>query len=360
MVAVLCQTTGVRQSVYALRKANRMLRRVLLALAALLILLIVIAALGPFLISPQTIQPEGRAEDAATAESRFLTIPFAGTPGLPIHYLERGPNGGPGTRAGGASFLLLHGFTLNAFTWDPVLDAFAARGRTIAYDQPPYGLSAKPAAGDWSGANPYDKAAAIKQLFALMDELGVGRAVLVGSSSGGTLALEAALTRPERIAALILVAPWVYAQRPTLPAWLADLPQMRRLSLLIGRKLGANTLLRLSFADPQAISAERMDLARIHTRTAGWDLAWGELLDHSLTSPVDVGERLSRVTQPVLLITGDQDRLVAPGDTRRVAAAQPRAELVVLPGCGHVPHEECTAAFLDAVSPWLDRLPSPP
>jgi pimeloyl-ACP methyl ester carboxylesterase len=328
-----------------------MLRRTLLALGALLILLLLAVALGPFLIPTETIQPSGEARDAATPEGRFLTIPFAGTSGLPIHYIERGPEDG----APGPVFLLLHGFTLNSFTWNAVLDAFAVRGRTLAYDQPPYGLSAKPIPGDWTGLNPYDKAAALEQLFAVMDGLGVDRAVLVGSSSGGTLALEAALARPERVQALVLIAPWVYAQRPTLPAWLADLPQMRRLSLLIARKLGASTLLRLSYANPEAITPERMDLARIHTRMARWDLAWGELLNHSLTTPVDVGKRLAAVKQPVLLVTGERDRLVPPEDTRRVAAALPGAELRVLDGCGHVPHEECPGPFLEALGPWLDQ-----
>jgi pimeloyl-ACP methyl ester carboxylesterase len=130
---------------------------------------------------------------------------------------------------------------------------------------------------------------------------------------------------------------------------------MRRLSLLIARKLGASTLLRLSYADPEKLTVERLDLARIHTRVARWDLAWGELLNHSLTTPVDVGERLRALTQPVLLVTGDQDRLVPPADTERVAAALPNAGLEVLPGCGHVPYEECSARFLEAVGPWLDQ-----
>lgn len=331
-------------------------RRALLALGALLILALLVVALGPFLIATETIQPEGEVRDAAAPESRFLTIPFTGTPGLPLHYVERGTRHG----APGPVFLLLHGFTLNSFTWHAVLDAFATRGRTLAYDQPPYGLSAKPIPGDWTAANPYDKAAALDQLFAVMDGLDVERAVLVGSSSGGTLALEAALARPERVEALILIAPWVHAQRPTLPAWLANLPQLRRLSLLIARKLGASTLLGPSFANPEAISPERMELARIHTRTARWDLAWGELLRHSLTTTVDVGERLAAVKQPVLLVTGDSDRLVPPEDTRRVATALPRAELRVLDDCGHVPHEECPGPFLEAVGPWLDQLAERP
>ncbi len=71
---------------------------------------------------------------------------------------------------------------------------------------------------------------------------------------------------------------------------------------------------------------------------------------------MDVGERISSVKQPVLLITGGRDRLVPPADTERVAAALTSAELKVIPECGHLPHEECPGPFLETVGPWLDRL----
>ena len=52
----------------------------------------------------------------------------------------------------------------------------------------------------------------------------------------------------------------------------------------------------------------------------------------------------------MLLITADQDKLVKPEDTRRVAATLPHATLAVLPGCGHVPQEECPRRFMAAVT----------
>ncbi|HYN77024.1 MAG TPA: alpha/beta hydrolase [Lamprocystis sp. (in: g-proteobacteria)] len=331
-----------------------MWKRILLSLGVLLVLVLGAAALVPLLIPAQSIQPQGTAQAAATPDSRFVTIPFPGTPGIEVHYLERpGPAG-----SDGRAFLLLHGFTFNSFTWGEVLDPFATLGRTIAYDQIPYGLSAKLKGGDWTGANPYAKESAIAQVFAVMDALGVKRATLVGNSSGGTLALEAALARPDRVEALILAAPWVYAQRPTVPPTVADLPQLRRLSLFIGRQLGDPTLLGASYQDPARISAERRDMATIHTRMANWDLAWGALLHQSLSTPVNVSERLGQVRQPVLVITGDQDSLVKVADTQRVAQALPRATLAVLPDCGHAPQEECPAAFMGAVDPWVRGLAS--
>lgn len=330
-----------------------MLRRIFQLLAVLLALTLAVVLLGPFLIPATSNAGPGRAADLAPAASRFVTVPFEGTQGISLHYQVSGPT----DPEDHPTFILLHGFTFNLFTWDPIREFLAARGRVLAYDQIPYGLSAKLTAADWSGPNPYAKEAAIAQLLAFMDALGVERAVLVGNSSGGTLAMEAALARPERVAGLILVAPWVYAQRPTLPAWLAELPQPRRLSLLIGRKLGEGVLLDYSYADPGRITDQRRALMTVHAQVRDWDLAWGELLDRSLSSPVTVSAHLAQLTPPVLLISGDQDKVVKVADTRRVADVLPDVALTVIPGCGHLPQEECPRAFEQAVTDWLAAHP---
>lgn len=332
-----------------------MLRILLRVLAGLVVLVVLAVVAGPFVISAKPSDGLASNAAAASAESRFIGIPFAGTAGLAVHYLVPPSPAVSGASTDATAFLLLHGFTFNAWTWQPVLDAFAARGRAVAYDQLPYGLSAKPMRADWNGPNPYSKEAAITQLFAVMDALGLERAVLVGNSSGGTLALEAALAHPERVSALILVAPWVYATRPTLPEWLASLPQMRRLSLLIARKLGEDgALMDLSYADATKISDARRAQFGIHTRIAGWDRAWGELLALSLSAPVTVSAHLEEVTIPVLLVSGETDRLVPIEDSRRVAEALPDATFAVIEGCGHVPQEECPQAFAAVVGEWLD------
>lgn len=328
-----------------------MIRILLRLLAVIVVLVILVVVAGPFLISAKPRDGLTNNAEAASAQSRFVDIAFAGTDGLAIHYLETPSDASPDA----LPFLLLHGFTFNAWTWQPVLDAFATRGPVVAYDQVPYGLSAKPQRTDWDGPNPYSKEAAIDQLFGVMDALGLERAVLVGNSSGGTLALEAALARPERVSGLVLVAPWVYATRPTLPDWLASLPQMRRLSLLIARKLGENgALLDLSYADASAVTAERREQFGLHTRIAGWDLAWGELLALSLSAPVTVSAHLAEIQVPVLILSGETDRLVPVQDSRRVAEHLPNASFALLPGCGHVPQEECPEAFARLVDEWLD------
>lgn len=332
----------------------KLLFRLLLTLLVLvLVAALLTAAIGPLLIDTKGATGAATPSEAALPESHFVTIPFPGTDGLLVHYLAAGP--GPlGAGAGQRAFVLLHGFTFNAFTWDRLLPLFGGYGPALAYDQIPYGLSAKPLVGDFTGANPYGKAAAVEQLFTLLDTLGVGQVVLVGNSSGGTLALEAALAHPERVDGLILLAPWVNAKRPQVPAWLAGLPQMHRLGILIARQLGTDSpLLDYSYADPTLIDDQRRARTGVHRAMADWDLAWGELLRYSLTDPVTVSQRLGEVRQPVLVITGNADRVVPPADTEAAAAALPNARLVSISNCGHLPQEECPAATASAIRDWL-------
>ncbi|MDW8270309.1 MAG: alpha/beta hydrolase, partial [Anaerolineae bacterium] len=68
--------------------------------------------------------------------------------------------------------------------------------------------------------------------------------------------------------------------------------------------------------------------------------------------------RLAELTLPVLVITGDDDRLVPTADSIRLAEELPQATLVVIPACGHVPQEECPEATLKAMRAFLAELAS--
>jgi len=65
---------------------------------------------------------------------------------------------------------------------------------------------------------------------------------------------------------------------------------------------------------------------------------------------------LHALTLLALVITGDDDRIVPTEFSIRLASELPNAQLAVLEGCGHVPHEECPEAFLEAASGFLSAL----
>jgi pimeloyl-ACP methyl ester carboxylesterase len=69
---------------------------------------------------------------------------------------------------------------------------------------------------------------------------------------------------------------------------------------------------------------------------------------------------LAELDLPVLVIAGDDDRVVPTAESIRLAEELPNAQLVVIPACGHVPQEECPQAVLDAVQTFLSSLPVPP
>lgn len=316
--------------------------RILLILLAVLLLVVLV---GPFLVPVRPLTDTRPARALADADSQFVTVPFAGTDGIDLH-VKQGGGGSP-------TFVLLHGFSSNLYTWDRVFDFFAAAGQTVAYDRIPFGLSERLLAGDWQADNPYLPDAARRQLLALLDALAVDRPILVGNSAGGTLALATALENPERVAALILISPAVYTQGGTPPflSGLFNTPQMARLGPLVARGFTRLDLADQAYYDVGRISAEEAAEAAVFTRVDDWDRAFWEFT--AASEQLDLTGRLDQVTVPTLVITGDADGIVPPSETEQLAAALPDATLVVIPQCGHVAHQECDAAFREAVTTWL-------
>ena len=292
---------------------------------------------------------QGLSAPAALAQenSQFLTLDFPGTDGIEIHYRA----GGEGEPA----FVLLHGFAGSLFTWDTVFDDFAAKGRTLAYDRPPFGLSERLVVGDWMEANPYTPDAAVTQLFALLDEQGIERAILVGNSAGGTLALRAALARPERVAGLILVSPAVFAGggAPGFVQPLLRSPQLQRIGPLIARFFltQGSTLENRAYYDASLVTEEQRARSRLGVQVEDWDRALWEFTAASQAS--NLTDMLAGITMPVLVVSGENDLVVFASQSVALAEKLPNAEVVVFPACGHLAQEECPGAFLDAVNAWL-------
>jgi pimeloyl-ACP methyl ester carboxylesterase len=329
---------------------KRVLKTLAIVLGSIALLLILVIAIGPFLVPVNALTGLVTARDAALPESNFITIPYDGTDGLDIHYLA------DDMAAAGEkpTFVLLHGSLFNAFTWNEVLDFFGERGQVVAYDQIPYGLSEKLTPGDWTAENPYQSQAQVDQLFLFLDAMELDHVILVGNSYGGTLAVQAALAQPERVDALVLVDAAVYVQEE-MPGWVMNLPQVRRLGPLFARQLGqGDAFLRQTYLKPDQISNERVVLTAIHTRVKDWDSALWEYLRVWGVDTPDYINRIPEIQQPALVISGDSDAIVPVSDSERLAGELPNAELVIIPNCGHVPQEECPVAFEEAVAGWLE------
>ncbi|HEV2757703.1 MAG TPA: alpha/beta fold hydrolase [Actinomycetota bacterium] len=279
-----------------------------------------------------------------------LTLRLSGwlpDPSAPVRF----PRGREAAAGGGTFYLeagegdpvvLLHGLGATNASMLPTLWDLAADHRVIAPDLPGFGDSVKP-------VRSYDAGFYGRWLVALLDELGVERAHLVGNSLGGRVAIEAALQAPERVDRLALLTPspafikrrefvrFVKVLRPELG--LVPLPMSHRrvvasIKALFSRPhrlpdqwyaAAADEFLRV-FSSPRGrvaffSAARQIYLEEPYGETGFWD-------------------RLRELSRPALFVWGDRDRLVPAGFARHVERAVPDARSLLLADCGHVPQFE--------------------
>ena len=315
--------------------------RILLAVLGVLLLAVLI---GPFLVPVPELEGTLPPQALADPDSQFIKIN-----GLEVHVKTLGE--------GKPVFVLLHGFGASLYSWQAVMEPLSQHGMVIAFDRPAFGLTEPPLT--WEGTNPYSPEAQVALVLGLLDHFGVQQAILVGNSAGGTVAMQVALAYPERVSALILVDPAVYSGggAPALVRPLLATPQMRHLGPLIARQIQVRgpELIELAWHDPSLITPETFELYKRPLQVENWDKALWELTIASRAS--GLAEHLSEFTLPVLVITGDDDRIVPTADSIRLAGELPNAELVVIPQAGHVPHEERPAEFMQAIEAFLASLP---
>ncbi len=321
-----------------MRRAHRL---ALILLGALLVLWCV-----PLLIPVPPLRETTPVEALIDADSRFAIAD-----GLQVHYKLAGQ--------GQPALVLLHGLGASVFSWREVMVPLSHLGTVIAFDRPGFGLTSRPMPGDWQGENPYAAESQARLTVDLLDGLGIQKAILIGHSAGGSIAVLTALRFPQRVEALVLVSPAIY-EGGGAPGWvrpLLSLPQVRRWGPLFVRSIAGRgaSLLASAWHDPSKIEPEVLAGYAKGWQVPNWDRALWELVLAS--RPLDLERHLDELHMPVLVLTGDDDRWVPTEQSIRLASELPRAELVVVPDCGHLLQEEAPVAFMGATSAFLAKLP---
>lgn len=199
-------------------------------------------------------------------------------------------------------------------------------------------------------------------------ELGIGRAVLVGVSMGGDVALNTALRHPQFVAGLVLISPGGLAPRVKGPithrlAWLAaQLPDWLLLPLSRFANRFTGSVLKAIVVDPATLPDEVQTEFVREARAQQAGIAYGRynqatLAPDRLTN--DLSDKVTAITAPTLFFHGLDDPMVDPDDSRRAAKLMPNARLLLVPGIGHWGQLEAHELFTEHALRFLAEVDRP-
>ena len=268
--------------------------------------------------------------------SHFITVD-----GARVHYQEFGDGANP-------PMVLIHGYTASVFVWRTVAPMLAEAGfRVIAIDLLGFGYSEKPR---WFE---YSITSQARMVTRFMDRLGIGKAVIVGSSYGGAVAATIALDYAERVEKLVLVDAVTNDD-------LKNHPILRLVSIP-----GIGEAITPFLADTRAFHRHRMKKT---LSPANYGLISEERVE-SIVRPLAAADahhallatsrnwHAERVTydahlinHQTLIIWGEDDKVIPISDGYRLHDSILHSRMVVLKNCGHVPMEEKSELFTELVA----------
>ena len=274
----------------------------------------------------------------AMAPSAFLNVA-----GMKVHMRDEGPRDDP------SPIVLLHGSAASLHTWDGWAEALKSSRRVIRFDLPGFGLTGPSPDGNYSIDN------AMRLLIAMLDHLGIKRAVLGGNSLGGVIAWRTALEYPARVERLILVDSGGYpaaSSSTPLGFYLAKLPTIDwMVRNTLPRTLVAQGL-RHAYADQTKVTPELIDQYRDLLRREG---NRGAFIDRARQRrPATLSHRIAQLRLPTLIIWGGHDRMIPFEAAERFHHDIAGSKLVVFDDLGHVPQEEDSARTVVPVKQFLE------
>ena len=233
-------------------------------------------------------------------------------------------------RAGkGRPLVFLHGAS-GAPVVLPFMEKLATRYDVIVPDHPGYGQSDEP---EWL-ENIHDVAYFYLDF---LDALKLEKAVVIGSSMGGWMAMEMAVRSTARIGSLVLVSPAGHFAEGAQPADIFLLPQEEMVRRLFHEQKYAEQRL----AMPETPESIDLGLKNRHTTAR---LAWEPRL-HDPFLP----KWLHRIDVPTSIVWGAQDKILPVATAHELKKLIPNAELNVFENCGHLPQVEKMEEFCDVI-----------
>ena len=242
----------------------------------------------------------------------------------------------------GRPIVLIHGYPFNRTLWNEQVAALSTSYRVIVPDLRGFGESE-------SSPGPATMNRLAQDVGQLMDHLEISRAVIVGLSMGGYVALAFYKQFPSRVRALVLAD--TRAQADTEEAKQTRAQQAEK-ALAEGMAGIADAMLP-KLLTPETVSKRPEIVKRVRdmmlkTKPEG---AAAALL--GMAERDDLTELLSRITTKTLILVGAEDAITPPADSEKMHNAIAGSRLVVLENAGHVSNLERTEEFNEALMDFL-------
>lgn len=273
-------------------------------------------------------------------KSNFITVD-----GIRMHY-QRFSN-----EAARKTIILIHGYNSSCLVWKTVAPLFAEKGfEVIAVDLIGFGFSQKP---DWFE---YSIDSQARMLIRFMNRIGLGKAIVIGSSYGGAVAASMALDYPERIEKLILVSPVCNNKPLSHPLMrMARVPVLAEVisALLVDSRSFIKWRMKnaLSPSNYGLISKERIEMLRMPIRAK--DSQSALIATARRWDANRIQEDAHLISQPTLILWGEDDKVIDISNARRLYEDILNSRLVIFKNCGHLPQEEKPNDFVEVVTSFL-------
>ncbi len=264
-------------------------------------------------------------------------MPHINRNGVKVHYESLG--------AGDPAIVFLHPWSTNHFIWANQVPVFAQHHRCIVVDHRGHGQSDKPEAGYAIGEMAAD-------VIAILDDAGVKRAVLVGNSIGGMVAMQTSLDAPDRVIANLILSSGTNIGADT-PPEVAEAMQKDWRAVFSG--LLDSAVAAKSKAERPEIQAFMEGCFRTESNfTEG--VFWASMADPNGVFNWNISDRLKDIKQPTLVIAGEEDGATPPELNKFLAENIPNAELKMYKDVGHFCQLEKPTSFNADLKAFLARV----
>lgn len=280
---------------------------------------------------------------AETLKNKYGQAPseFLSLQGMEVHFRDEG------SREDSIPMVLLHGTSSSLHTWEACVQEWKKEHRVIRMDLPAFALTGPHPQHD------YRIEMYVSFLHEFLAEKKIQRCYLMGNSLGGLIAWQYAARYPTAVEKLVLIDAAGYPRinfKGSLGFRLARIPVLREVLKVITPLSLVRKSVEDVYGDKSKVSDGLVEQYR--------DFACREGNREALVARLNYVESfdttlISTTQTPTLVLWGEKDQLILPGDALKFKRDLPHNKTILLPGLGHVPMEESPEVVIPLVSEFI-------